>query len=224
MPKVLITGGTGFVGHWMKHTAPAEMELVCIGRAEYNLWYWHKVKWDYIVHLAPIDPAKVLECAGNHTRVLYASSGIIYHPENDTQYRRDKMAWEQACLDSGAEVVIARLFTFYGDKLDGNKAYTAFSQAAKCGTPLEIWGDGNTVRSYMHGSEMGCWLWAILLKGKRGEAYDVGSDDPITMAELANNLVDKYQSESLIIRKYNKEPMPYYMPKNTAKTRKLLTV
>ena len=69
----------------------------------------------------------------------------------------------------------------------------------------------------MHEPELGKWLWAILLRGKSCEAYDVGSDEPITMLELA-----KRYSDNIIIEPDKPVPVPYYMPLDTAKTKRLL--
>lgn len=223
MDNVLITGGTGFVGHWMKETCPENVDCVYLNHATYIMKAWRSWSWNYIVHLAPVAPYDVIRVVKtNNARLLYCSSGIVYHPENNTEYRRKKLNWEKYCLDSGVDVVIARLFTFYGEKLDGNKAYTTFTQAARQNSDIEIWGDGSTVRSYMHGSEMGRWLWAILLHGVSGEAYDVGDDQPVTMLELAKFIKAHYNSMSKITFRNQPEPMPFYLPKATKKTRALL--
>jgi nucleoside-diphosphate-sugar epimerase len=223
MPKVLITGGTGFVGTWMVKQAPPDMEITAIGTAGYNLWYWHKVKWDYIIHLAHIPPAKVLQCAlENQARVLYASSGIVCQAV-DSQYRREKIQWENDCYYSGVNVVVARLFTFYGEKLDNDKAVTRWTKAIKENKPIEIWGDGNTVRSYMHGAIMADWLWSILLRGKSGYAYEVGSDEPITLLQKAQDMVKEAGSHVEIIIKNGKDLVPFYLPTQTEKTKSLLT-
>jgi len=219
MDRVLITGGTGFVGYWMRQTQPDNVIATYLTKANYLDRLW--VKWlgcDAVIHLAPVSPDLVLVYAKlNNARLLYASSGIVYHPEHNTEYRQNKFKWEKECLDSGADVVIARLFTFYGDHLDDNKAIVQFERAAQAGEPLRIWGDGSCVRSYMHGSELGRWMWAILLHGERGQAYDVGSDEPVTMLELARRY-----SDNIIMEPDHPVPMPYYMPVDTAKTKRLL--
>jgi len=224
MDKVLVTGGTGFCGSWMRQTAPPDLRISYIGKSDYELRHWKWMTWDYIVHLANISPYEVLEFAQPFgVRVLYASSGIVYHDENDTEYRQNKLDWEKECLDSGIDVVIARLYTFYGERLDDGKAFTQFERAAKAGEPLKIWGDGSCVRSYMYGAEMGRWLWGILLRGERGQAYDVGDDTPVMMLELARRVIHYYRSKSEIVMEPNHPvPMPYYIPRDTAKTKMLL--
>ncbi len=218
MDSVLVTGGTGFVGFWLKQTEPDSVNCWYIGKDNYESAPWGFHSWDCIVHLANIAPKKVLTyCRLNNARLLYCSSGIVYHPENDTEYRQSKIRWEQECLDSGVDVVIARLFTFCGERLDDGKAIVQFERAAKAGEPLVVWGDGSCVRSYMPGEELGRWMWAILLRGERGEAYDVGSDEPVTMLELARRY-----SDNIIIEPGCPVPMPHYMPVDTAKTKRLL--
>lgn len=217
MRNILISGGTGFVGHWMHVTKPKNLTVTYIGRATYTEMIkrdWQSIRYDGFIHLAPVSPLyAIIGALSNRARLLYCSSGIVYHPANDTQYRRDKVAGETDCMVSGADAVVARLFTFSGDRLDDNKAITQFYKCAKAGTPLEIYGDGSTVRSYMHGFDMGQMLWAIFEHGERGHAYDVGSLMPITMLELAEFVIRTTKSTSKIVFVNKPNPMPYYLPR-----------
>lgn len=217
---VLVTGGTGFVGYWMQRTQPEDVEGQYMSRIEYERNFWPIPH--YYVHLANIAPTQVIRYSMDYGgRILYASSGAMYNQH--TEYADNKRKWELECLNSECNVVIARLFTFFGERLDANKAIVQFVRAARAGEPLRIWGDGNTVRSYMYGSEMGKWMWAILLKGQNGEAYDVGSDRPITMLELAQMVASNYTPKPKIIIENRPETATYYMPKDLEKTRLLLT-
>lgn len=226
MRRVLVTGGTGFVGYWMQKTKPSNIDALRLNRYNYVEGLWKLHKWDAIVHLAPVPPTQVLTYVLHRSiRLLFASSGAIY--DRETEYADNKRRWEMECLmdvlyEPRTDVVIARLFTFFGDKLDENKAISKFVKAAKAGEPIRIWGDGNTVRSYMSGREMGEWMWAILLRGESGQAYDVGSDKPVTMLELARMVNKAFGNKSQIIIENRPEECPYYMPKDTAKTRRLL--
>jgi nucleoside-diphosphate-sugar epimerase len=227
--NILIDGGTGFVGHWIVGTAHKNIKTFAESRKRYESMEWVNHRWDGIIHLAPIAPTKVLEIAKrDKCRVLYASSGIVYHPENEArrQYRADKIRYEQECLDSGVDVVIARLFTFdthclCGEMHDKTKAITIIYDAARANLPIKITGDGNTVRSYMHGSLMAHWMWAIFQRGEKRRAYDVGSDTPITILELAKRVIQETMSASTIEVLGGVDPMPYYMPEDTNKTKAL---
>lgn len=218
--NALITGGTGFVAYWMNKTKPENMNIWLMSRKDYNDVTVETITGiDYIVHLAPVNPGQVIRCAQrNKARLLYCSSGIVYYPEVDSNYRRNKLTWEKDCLFGWENTVIARLFTFHGKKLDKSKAISVMFDAARKGKPVEVWGD--CVRSYMHGAEMGRWMWAILLRGKAGQAYDVGSDMPITMLELASRI--QTFTGCKVIEVPHKIPMPEYLPDDIAKTKKLM--
>lgn len=217
--NVLITGGTGFVGSWMRRKMPANLTcLQLLNREDYDLDFgrWHNMKWDYIIHLAPVSPSLVIEVArGNNARLLYASSGAVYHPEyQDKEYRDNKLRWEQECLDSGVDVVIARLFTF----MRSSRAYNAIFGCVRSGHKPTV--SRGCVRSFMYPGEMARQLWAILLRGESGHAYDVGSDRAISMVDLALR-IHKFTGCSSMIS-HEPVPMSEYLPPNTAKTRALL--
>jgi hypothetical protein len=68
---------------------------------------------------------------------------------------------------------------------------------------------------------MAFWMWKILERGETRKAYDVGSDTPVTMLQLAKNIIEETMSASPITILDGKDPMPYYMPEDTAKTKAL---
>ncbi len=221
--RVSVFGGTGFCGYWMHRTQPHELHGSYFGRAHYELGEWKQVKWDYIVFLPHIAPTDALALALRHgSRFLYASSGAAY--EQQTEYADNKRKWEAECLESGADVVIARLFTFFGRRLDKHKAYTQFTESARKNETIRVTGNGKTVRSYLHGKDLGLRMWAVLLRGKSGDIYDIGSSVPITILELANKIIEREGSTSEIIIENGIDPVPYYMPVDTKKTKRLLNI
>ena len=216
MDSVLITGGTGFVGSWMEKTQPDNV-------SGYYFNHRGEVKGDYdlvvpkyIVCLAPIDPIDEIYLAQEMgARLLYCSSGAVYHPEyQDKEYRDNKIKWEQECLDSGVDVVIARLFTF----ARSSKAYNAIFGCVRAGHKPTV--SRECVRSFMYPREMARWMWAILLRGESGQAYDVGSDRVTSMVDLALR-IHKFTGCSSMVS-HEPVPMPHYLPPDTAKTRALL--
>ena len=220
MANVLVTGGTGFVGRWLKATQPDHVTARYLGRWEFENVPYRKGQYQAIIHAANVDPLLLAMYAErDNMRLLYISSGAAY--DQRTVYAENKRQWERICLKRCADTVIARLFTFYGAGLDDDKAIVQFVKRAKAGQPIEIWGDGSTVRSYMHGAEMARQLWAILLHGQTGEIYDVGSDKPVTMLQLAQAVCKRYGNVPIHILN-RQETAPYYMPRDTAKTRRLL--
>ncbi|MFH0825446.1 MAG: NAD-dependent epimerase/dehydratase family protein [Pseudomonadota bacterium] len=202
----------------MRKTQPKNLACTYIGRYDYSWWRWDVQAWDAIVHLANISPERVILTAkGNNCRLLYCSSGAVYHQFPDA-YGMAKRQREAMCLNAWRNVVVARLFTFFNAP---GHACAEFIKEARKGWPVRIWGDGTAVRSYMHPREMARWMWAILLRGRSGEAYDVGSDKPITMLELARMVTDRWPAPILIENGVDR--VPVYLPKGIEKTRKLLT-
>lgn len=147
-------------------------------------------------------------------RLLLASSGAIYGPqpasvthiEEDFEgaprlddmgsaYAQGKRASEWLALAhaSGAqpnlEVTIARGWAFVGPLLPINTHFAVgnFLRDAmdSSGGDIHIGGDGTPWRSYLYASEMAEWLWAMLLRGTAGRAYNLGSEDGRPLREVA---------------------------------------
>lgn len=84
----------------------------------------------------------------------------------------------------------ARGFAFSGRHLPLNKHFAIgnfVSQLLK-GQKIIVKGDGQSVRSYMDSEDMVYWLLTILFCEKRQENYNVGSDQPISIAVLAETI------------------------------------
>jgi nucleoside-diphosphate-sugar epimerase len=178
--RVLCTGGTGFVGTWMRLTQP-DLEAHYIGSDEYFNAEWRRTKWDVIVHLAPVSPSYVLQSCD---KVLYCSSGAVY--EGQTEYAKMKRHYEYMCEDHG-NVIITRLFTFVGKYLYRHSIYEFIQDALK-GGPIIVKGDGSAIRSYLYGEDLGNWMWKILLEGHG--VYDVGSAIHCSILEAARTVAD----------------------------------
>jgi dTDP-glucose 4,6-dehydratase len=137
-------------------------------------------------------------------RLLYISSGAVYGtqppglshiPETyegvpTTAYGRGKKASEQLCLDASAsrfECVIARPFAFVGPylPLDAHFAIGNFIRDCLENRPIVIRGDGTPLRSYLYAADLAEWLWTLLLRGEHGRAYNIGSEDAISIHDLA---------------------------------------
>lgn len=96
----------------------------------------------------------------------------------------------QASAESSLEIVIARCFAFVGPGIPINLHYAIgnFINNAAEGKPILIKGDGTAIRSYMFLGDLVWWLLQLLLDGKSGDAYNVGSDQPISISELAQKV------------------------------------
>jgi dTDP-glucose 4,6-dehydratase len=190
--RILVTGGTGFVGSWMERTEPDNHEVYYYDRNTYNaVSLWRNEHYDAIVHLAPVSPALVIKYCQTHedTRLLYISSGAVYDElPAYYEYAYEKRIAESLCLNAGINCVIARLFTFVGEGLKPIYAISRFIESARKREALSVWGDGSSLRSYLYGEDLGSWLWRILFDGNG--IYDVGGEKPYTILQVAEMVAD----------------------------------
>jgi nucleoside-diphosphate-sugar epimerase len=147
----------------------------------------------------------------NARKVLMTSSGSVYgKPPSDMTYIQEsycgapdpsdlksalgegKRAAEFLCAyyseRYGIETKIPRCFSFVGPYLPLNIHYAIgnFIGDALKGGPIRVTGDGTPYRSYLYAADLAIWLWTILFRGESCRAYNVGSEEYVTISELAN--------------------------------------
>ncbi len=150
----------------------------------------------------------------NIKRVLLVSSGAVYGPIPDTlikipenfpcsqnvakvtsAYGLGKMATEWLgsayAEQHKLECTSARIFAQVGPylELDIQFAVGNFIQDCLMNRDITIKGDGKSLRTYMYGTDLVKWLITILVKGKSRDSYNVGSDQPISIFDLAQHIL-----------------------------------
>lgn len=201
--KILIVGGTGFIGSNLLDTLPVGVQCTVLARNIPSIktlrnninyiacdvrsfkarsgWYTH------IIHSADagvMGTKNLLKC--DPERFLYISSGAAYFP--GTVYSDSKIASEMMVKKIGGTV--ARCFTFTGPHMQfgGRFAIGSFIQDAFEDQVIRVKGDGQSIRSYLYSKDMADILWRLLLNGKPKHIYNVGSKEPITMKQLAREV------------------------------------
>ena len=74
--------------------------------------------------------------------------------------------------------------------LDVHFAIGNFIRDALTNQDIVVKGDGTPLRTYMDQRDLAEWLLALLANGRSGEAYNVGSDEPISISALAYRVRD----------------------------------
>lgn len=170
---------------------------------------------------------------------LFISSGAVYGsqppklkriPEGFLQgpdlgkpssgYAEGKRYAEVLCSifkeEKGVPVKIARPFTFMGpyQSLSAGYAATEFIRNCLNREPIKIKSDGRVIRSYCYSADLTVALLKVLLNGNNHPAYNVGSDEEISVASLAEKIAAcfDYETEIIVEGRKSTELPPRYLP------------
>lgn len=149
--------------------------------------------------------------AAGAERFFFLSSGAVYgaqpaamtHVGEDwlggpdprdprNTYAEAKRAAELLCAiyrkSHGLDTIVARIFALLGPLLNLDIHFAAgnFIRDAMAGRTVRVEGAGTAVRSYLYAADMTTWLWAMLLRADPGTTYNVGSEEAVSIAELAS--------------------------------------
>ena len=177
--------------------------------------------------------------------LLLVSSGAVYGPlpmgmthvpethcggpdplQPTSAYAEGKRVAEWLASSTTTEdlgVKVARVFALVGPHLPLDKHFAIgnFLRAAMADEEIVIQGDGTPYRSYLYAADMAAWLWAVLLRGQSRRAYNVGSQEGLSIAALAERVSRVLGRESRIrVLKHAEANTPpvHYVP-DTTRTR-----
>lgn len=147
------------------------------------------------------------------SRMLYLSSGAVYGQQPwemervseewmgapscvdpKAAYAEGKRAAEMMCAiygkQFGLQISIARIFALLGPYLSLGIHFAAgnFIRDAMQGKPIIVQGNGLPCRSYLYAADLTVWLWHLLQRGAPNKPYNVGSDESVSIRQLAQRI------------------------------------
>jgi UDP-glucose 4-epimerase len=169
------------------------------------------------------DPARNAARGGSGVPTLLASSSEVYgkaskspfHEDDDVVYGPTTVGrWSYACSKAideylglaysarhGLPVVVARFFNTVGPRQVGDYGMVLprFVAAALRGDPLTVYGDGAASRCFCDVRDVAAALPRMLTSPTcHGRVFNVGSDRPLTILELAKLVLRITESRSPI--------------------------
>jgi nucleoside-diphosphate-sugar epimerase len=136
--------------------------------------------------------------------------GVIGFNTVNAAYSESKRMAETVCAiyrnQQKLPIVITRPFSFIGpyQNLEKPWAINNFIRDSILNGPIRILGNENTVRSYLYGSDLACWLLKVLASGKSSATYNIGGDQPISLKDLASKVTSNFSNEINVVVKYSK--------------------
>ena len=146
-------------------------------------------------------------------RVLFTSSGAVYGPQpfyvlrldedwqggpnvldRDSAYHEGKRVAELlgvvASSANNYQFISARLFAFMAPFMQMNAHFAAgnFIMDAVEGRDIVIKSGGGSIRSYQYATDMCTAIWGLAKRGEDRNAYNVGSEEAITIRDLARQI------------------------------------
>lgn len=149
-------------------------------------------------------------------KVLIASTSEVYGKSNKIPFQEEddlilgpptKGRWSYACSKALDEflalaywrekklpVVICRFFNTVGPRQTGRYGMVLprFIKQALSNSPITVYGDGTQSRCFIYVGEVCKAIYSLTLEDKAvGEIYNIGSQEEITIADLAHRVRDK---------------------------------
>ena len=164
------------------------------------------------------------EAVRMNNKVLFLSSGAVYGrqpldleriPEtwegapqigdSNSAYHEGKRVAELmgniAASKQGLHFITARLFAFIAPFLPLGTHFAAgnFIRDAVTSNKIEIQSGGGSIRSYLYATDLCSSLWALLARGQSINAYNVGSEQEVSIRNLAAEVVTCTNREAEVV-------------------------
>jgi UDP-glucose 4-epimerase len=172
-----------------------------------------------------IYPTEVLLrlAAQGHQRVFLASTSEVYGKNPKERWTEEddlhfgptsRPRWAYGCSKAideflalayhrkfGLPVVIGRFFNVVGPRQVGHYGMVIprFVDQALNGGPVVVYDDGEQVRCFGHVREVvDCVIRLVETSAAQGKVYNIGSDEPISIRQLAEEIIQRVDSQLAI--------------------------
>ena len=148
--------------------------------------------------------------------MIYSSSSEVYGEPRELPIREDsvkgpvstygvsKLAAEIYAKaynqEFGADIKVVRFFNVYGPGQESNWVVPIFINKALRNEPIRVFGNGTQTRCFTYVEDIADGVMKAFEKGKKGEAYNIGNNQPTTILELAKLVKGLVGSKSEIIK------------------------
>jgi len=177
-------------------------------------------------------------------RFLLASTSEVYgdplvHPQPESYWGNVNPLGPRGCYDEGKRAAeaftmayhrkhgldtrIVRIFNTFGPRmrLDDGRVLPNFMTQALRGEPLTVFGDGSQTRSLTYVDDLVAGILAIVDRGDH-LPFNIGSQDEVTMLELARRIIALTGSSSPIMFRELPEDDPHRRRPDTTRARERL--
>jgi nucleoside-diphosphate-sugar epimerase len=126
-------------------------------------------------YLQPLSPYGVTKLAGEHLGHLYFAN-------------------------HGVPSVSLRYFTVYGPRQRPDMAFQRFLTAARDGTPITVYGDGEQTRDFTFVSDIVAANLAAAAQGRPGSVYNIGGGSRVTLNHVLE-LIGKVTGKTVAVQR-----------------------
>ena len=156
------------------------------------------------------------------SRVLQASTSEVYgdpevHPQVEEYWGRVNPIGIRACYDEGkraaetlffdyfrqyqVDIRVARIFNTFGPRmaLSDGRVVTNFIAQALRGEDITVYGEGMQTRSFCYVSDLISGLTSLFFTEKVYQPINLGNPKPITMIDLATEIISLTNSNSKVV-------------------------
>lgn len=182
---------------------PVETYLLAIDSTKAILEYARKEKIEGVVYVSSLEYYGQND---NDNIITEDFQGYVDVYSARSSYPMGKRAAEYLCtvyaLEHGVPAKIARLTQTFGAGVapDDNRVFAQFARSVMAGTDIVLHTTGESAKPYCYTTDCISAILYILLKGQKGEVYNVANDETyITIRAMAEFLRERINTNIKVV-------------------------